>query len=286
MKKISRGFLFFIFVLILVFQFFYNKVISFKPAKIENIKELSTEEKIFEFNNQKNPMLTNQEPEASIFLAMNLNKKIGDREIITSKEREKIIQEIVLPPNKGFAYIVKKGDSLEKIAKKFGIKKEDLIAFNQIKNENFVREGQRLLIPSNKVQSMAKIISKISLKPIFVNALSSVGKLLVPVTGLNQRRAHSQNGIDISAECGSPVYSADSGIVIESYNGWNGGYGNYIAIQHKNYETLYGHLSQRFVEVGDYVEKGTLIATVGATGKATGCHLHFETRGIKNPLAY
>lgn len=255
---------------------------------MKEIRNNFYDEDFFVFENiQKNKISNNLEPEADIFLANNLNSKIQNKEIITIKEQEKLIKEIVSPQKqKGFKYKVKKGDSLEKIAKKFGIKKEELVAFNNIKNENFIKAGDEILIPGSKVKPTAKISSRVSLRPVFVNALSSLGNILVPVSGLNQKRIHSNNGVDISAECGSPVYSADSGIVIESYDGWNGGYGNYIVIQHKNYETLYGHLSQRFVEVGDYVEKGTLIGTVGATGKATGCHLHFETRGIKNPLAY
>lgn len=284
--KISKRFLSFAFILILSFQFFYIRVINFRVEKIANIKESSSEEKIFNFNNQqKNQNVVNQEPEASLFLAINLNDRIENKEIITSKEQERLIKEVVLP-QKGFTYVIKKGDNLEKISKKFGLKKEDLIAFNQIKNENLIRVGQKILIPSRNINPIAKIGSGVSIKPVFVNALTSAGGLLVPVSGLNQRRIHSKNGVDISADCGSPVYSADSGVVIESADGWNWGYGNYIIIQHKNYETLYGHLSQRFVEIGDYVEKGILIGTVGSTGKSTGCHLHFETRGIKNPLAY
>lgn len=175
---------------------------------------------------------------------------------------------------------------MEIIVKKLGVKKDDILALNNLKDENFIRAGQKLLIPANKVTVQGKINTKIALKPVFVSALSSIGNLIVPVSGVNQKRIHSNNGVDISAECGSPVYAADFGIVVESSDGWNGGYGNYIVIQHKGYETLYGHLSQRYVEVGDYVERGNLIGTVGATGKATGCHLHFETRGIKNPLGH
>lgn len=258
-----------------------------KNYSIEQANKISYDENFFSFENTQNKeILNNPEPEANIFLAINLNSKIQNKEIITIKESEKLAKEVVSPKQKGFKYKVKRGDSLEKIAKQFGIKKEELIAFNNIKNENFIKIGDEILIPANKVKPIAKISSSVSLRPVFVNALSSIGRILVPVSGLNQKRIHSNNGVDISAECGSPVYSADAGIVIESYDGWNGGYGNYIVIQHKNYETLYGHLSQRFVEIGDYVEKGALIATVGSTGKATGCHLHFETRGIKNPLAY
>lgn len=226
-----------------------------------------------------------EEPEISVSLVYKV--KTDNAQYFTKEEEKEIVKKIVLPTNKTLTYTIKKGDTLDIIAKKFGVKKSQILAFNNIKNENIIIAGKKILIPAANVKIQAKIKEeRIVFQPKFVSALSNIGNILVPVSGLNQRRIHSNNGVDISAECGSPVYSADSGIVTESYDGWNGGYGNYIVIQHKNYETLYGHLSQRYVNIGDYVDKGTLIGTVGATGKATGCHLHFETRGIKNPLAY
>ena len=56
-------------------------------------------------------------------------------------------------------------------------------------------------------------------------------------------------------------------------------YGEYIIITHGNgVQTLYGHCSKRYVSVGDYVEQGALIGTVGSTGWSTGPHLHLEIR--------
>jgi len=77
-------------------------------------------------------------------------------------------------------------------------------------------------------------------------------------------------------------------MVIKATRGWNSGYGNYILIQHDKFETLYGHLQEILVNEGTFVNKGDLIGYVGNTGYVigkTGCHLHFETRGLKNPLA-
>jgi len=60
---------------------------------------------------------------------------------------------------------------------------------------------------------------------------------------------------------------------------WFGGYGNYIQIEHGgDIETRYGHLSAYAVVAGDHVHKGDLIGYVGATGDATGPHLHYEVR--------
>jgi murein DD-endopeptidase MepM/ murein hydrolase activator NlpD len=102
---------------------------------------------------------------------------------------------------------------------------------------------------------------------------SSFGWRTHPITG--SRRFHS--GVDIGASMGAPVVAAGSGMVISS--GWLGGYGKAIVIQHNGVQqTLYGHLSEVFVQPGQRIEQGTVIGRVGSTGNSTGPHLHFETR--------
>jgi hypothetical protein len=85
-------------------------------------------------------------------------------------------------------------------------------------------------------------------------------------------------GIDIDLETGDPVYAAFDGVVrISKYN--YGGYGHYVLIRHYNgLETLYGHLSERFVVPNQTIVKGQIIGLGGNTGRSTGSHLHFETR--------
>ncbi len=97
-------------------------------------------------------------------------------------------------------------------------------------------------------------------------------------------------GVDIGASTGSNIVAAESGTVILASYGWNGGYGNYIIINHGNgITTRYAHASQLFVTAGQTVSKGQVIAAVGTTGNSTGPHLHFEVRlngAHKNPLNY
>lgn len=234
-------------------------------------------------NKVKNNINTLTEADENI--SLNKIALIYKNKTAEKKELEEVAKTVVLSKKPALKYIVKKGDTLEKIAKKFGINMKELMQINNLKNKDKLIIGKEILIPSNNLRVIAKIPSKSpKIIPEFVSALSQIGNISVPTSGLNQKKVHSNNGVDISAKCGTPVYAAESGVVIESQDGWNGGYGNYIVIKHNEFETLYGHLSQRYVEVGDYVEKGNLIGLVGATGKATGCHLHFETRGIKNPL--
>jgi murein DD-endopeptidase MepM/ murein hydrolase activator NlpD len=116
------------------------------------------------------------------------------------------------------------------------------------------------------------------------------GYFAIPTTGWNWGIVHNYNAVDIANACGTPVYSSAEGLVIESSSsGWNGGYGAYIIIEHpNNTKTRYAHLEKIFTSIGDYVSQGDLIANIGNTGQThgpTGCHLHFEVIGARNPFA-
>ena len=91
------------------------------------------------------------------------------------------------------------------------------------------------------------------------------------------RRGRRHQGVDIPLKTGDPVYATFTGRVrISKYMG---GFGNLIVIRHENgIETFYGHLSQRNVEAGDWVNAGDVIGLGGSTGRSTGPHLHYETR--------
>lgn len=80
------------------------------------------------------------------------------------------------------------------------------------------------------------------------------------------------NGIDLSAH-NANVYSVLHGTVVIS--GYDDVIGNYIVISHGLYETTYGHLSVRYVKVGDLVKAGSIVGITGRTGRVTGEHLHF-----------
>lgn len=92
---------------------------------------------------------------------------------------------------------------------------------------------------------------------------------------MNQWRQH--NGVDYAAPSGTPVRSVGDGVV--EFAGWQNGYGNVVQIQHGNDRaTVYAHLSRIDVRKGQPVEIGGRLGAVGATGWATGPHLHFEVK--------
>lgn len=102
---------------------------------------------------------------------------------------------------------------------------------------------------------------------------STFGPRRHPVTG--EHRQHA--GVDIGAPTGTPVVAANGGAV--TFTGSASGYGNTVIVDHGNgLTTLYAHLSSIGVRSGQSVAAGEQIGAVGATGLATGPHLHFEVR--------
>lgn len=105
-----------------------------------------------------------------------------------------------------------------------------------------------------------------------------------PKTG--GRRMHK--GVDFAAGMGTPLYSTADGVVIHA--GWSSGYGRLVKIQHEfGIETRYAHMSKLRVKVGQRVSRGQHIGDMGASGRVTGVHLHYEVRvGGKavNPMIY
>lgn len=86
------------------------------------------------------------------------------------------------------------------------------------------------------------------------------------------------DGTDLSANCGAPIFAADTGTVTREY--FNAGYGNRLMLANGHVDgidlaTSYNHLSSFVAAVGQHVARGQLIAHAGMTGYATGCHLHF-----------
>ncbi|KWT67136.1 putative peptidase [Hyphomicrobium sulfonivorans] len=92
---------------------------------------------------------------------------------------------------------------------------------------------------------------------------------------LNERRMHT--GVDWATSPGTPILAAGGGVIEEA--GRKGQYGNYVRIRHPNgYHTAYGHMLRfrKGIKAGDKVRQGEIIGYVGATGLASGPHLHYE----------
>lgn len=115
----------------------------------------------------------------------------------------------------------------------------------------------------------------------FTRISSKFGMRKHPVHG--GWRGHK--GVDYAAPSGTPIHATADGVV--SFKGRQNGYGNTIILKHHNgYSTLYAHQSRfaKGLRKGDRVQQGQLIGYVGATGWATGPHLHYEFRVNKKPV--
>lgn len=107
-------------------------------------------------------------------------------------------------------------------------------------------------------------------------------------SNMGYRWGKFHKGIDIARPSSKTIKAADNGVVVSA--GWDNAYGNKIVIDHQNgYRTVYAHLSSLGVRAGQVVAKGSAIGVMGATGDATGVHLHFEVYkngSLENPTNY
>ena len=143
-------------------------------------------------------------------------------------------------------------------------------------------EGRLQLVRSNVDKRNNLAAATPSIWPTHGWLSSGVGARSDPFTG--EREVHE--GLDIPADRGSPVYATADGEVTAASP--SGAYGNLVMLDHGyGLETRYGHLSAFKVHAGQTVKRGDVIGLVGATGHATGPHLHYEIRvngRILNPL--
>lgn len=218
-------------------------------------------------------------------------------------------QVLRIPPVTGVIHTAKAGDTALSLAKKYSGDVDRIIAYNQLPKDGAIDAGDEIIIPDGHPSEVSMPITsgtpttsidrQIRRVGTYTQAGSALTALkfgylpdlgdyfMTPAAGFNWGILHDRNGVDIADSCGTPIYAAADGTVtVADATGYNGGFGKYIKISHPNgTETLYGHTSKILVSVGQVVGKGDKIALMGTTGRSTGCHLHFEVHGARNPLA-
>lgn len=194
---------------------------------------------------------------------------------------------LVILPITGVKHVVRKGDTIKSIANKYKGNIEEIVIYNDLILGEDLKVGETIIIPDGEEGTIVQTVkqtTKVVAKP--SNSAGS-GYYRWPVAGGRKTQGlHGHNAIDIGAPVGTPVYAAADGrVILARYSGWNGGYGNYFIIAHPNgTQTLYSHCTKIYVSVGQRVEKGEVVGTIGSTGRSTGPHLHFEVRGAANPF--
>lgn len=138
---------------------------------------------------------------------------------------------------------------------------------NQARHRTF--EMQRLLSKLDKKRSLLSSIP--SIYPVKGWVTSNYGYRISPFTGEKTRH----RGIDIASAIGTPILAPADGVVI--FSGRKENFGNFIMIAHGyGVVTRYGHNAHNLVQPGQKVKRGDQIGTVGASGRTTGPHLHYE----------
>jgi len=118
-----------------------------------------------------------------------------------------------------------------------------------------------------------------SIWPVDGVLMSSYGERTDPFSG----EGAYHTGVDISAPVGTPAHVAADGVVV--FADRSGGYGRLVIVDHGNgFETYYAHLSRFDVVPGQEIRQGELVGAVGASGRVTAPHLHYEVRIRKAPV--
>jgi len=152
---------------------------------------------------------------------------------------------------------------------------ELIIPDGEIANDNST-SNKKDTKPSTKSKTPAKKYTGKNLDGYFMNPL--------PQYVRRSQGSHGKGATDLAAPTGTPIVAAAAGKVLLARNGYNGGYGNMVIINHPNgTQTLYGHMSKLGTSTGAQVSKGEVIGYVGSTGHSTGPHVHFEVHGARNP---
>lgn len=195
---------------------------------------------------------------------------------------------LIILPVSGVRHTVAGGDTLQSIAKKYEGDLGEILNYNGLSVGAELAVGDVVVIPDGEIAAPKPSASPASSRArITGGGPTYTGYYMRPVQGGTRSQGlHGYNGIDLATYAGAEIYaSADGDVIISKASGWNGGYGSYVVIRHNNgTQTLYAHMSSDLMSVGQHVVQGQVIGYVGATGRATGPHLHFEVRGATNPF--
>lgn len=179
---------------------------------------------------------------------------------------------------------VQPGDSLWQIARRYNTTVTALMSANEL-TDTSLRVGQTLrVVPGNELVRAEPAPPAPAVAPSSVMVWPAPGQITSRF-GYRRLRIGGTNmhyGLDIDGDTGDPIVAATAGVV--TYSGWRGGYGNLVIVEADNVEYYYAHASELLVNVGDVVKPGQLIARIGATGRVTGSHLHFEIRVDGTPI--
>ena len=226
--------------------------------------------------------------------------KTGERKAVRAKSPHP--PSVMKAADDRCVHVVRAGESVGRVATQYRVTRQAVIAENRLPGSG-IKVGLRLTIPACQRGTISGLVNEASAVELDHGLLlARVGPDRIPTrlfvavpefgvygiefswpvdgpiaSGFGRRRAGWHAGIDIQADVGARVLAAASGTVI--FSGWAASYGRAVKIQHSNgFVTVYAHNHENLVQIGDAVDAGTVIATVGKSGRASSHHLHFEIR--------
>jgi murein DD-endopeptidase MepM/ murein hydrolase activator NlpD len=225
---------------------------------------------------------------------------------LKAKNRLVVGQELVIPPVSGLVVEVKASDTLDSLAATYEVSPDEILSANQLTDRHLV-VGQVLMLPGARGAGIAAPKPRTSTPtgprsnpgssgPVRQPRTYHGGTMLWPTTShhISQYFHYGHWAIDIDGNTGDPIWAAAAGTV--TFAGWkNNGGGYQVWISHgSGLYTTYNHMSSLSVARGQTVARGQRVGRMGATGNATGSHLHFEVwrgpiwnGGVRvNPLLY
>lgn len=205
---------------------------------------------------------------------------------------------IRIPPGEGALYTVAAADTVESVAAQFKVEPAVIMSYNRLyfEPEHFA-PGQLIYVDGAQLPGLVyQTVEPEPERPVITRAAppapppqSGTGRLARPVGGrITQYFSSAHTGVDIAAPYGTGIGASDAGVV--SATGWVAVGGLRVCVKHAGgLETCYYHTSAVYVNVGQQVQKGTILAAIGLTGVTTGPHVHWELRvnsRYVDPLSY
>lgn len=228
----------------------------------------------------------------------------------TPKEQKGEAKGAPTPGSERCVHVVRAGDTVSRVAVRSGVTRQSIVSTNHLANPDRLRVGQRLMLAGCGASRRAAardpeiageppggrpLLARVGPRRVPTRLFLAVPAFNGPATGFiwpvegpivsgfGKRRGGWHAGVDIKADIGTPILAAAPGVVTVS--GWEASYGHVIKIEHtEGFITVYAHNLQNLVKAGEEVDAGTVIATVGRTGRATAYHVHFEIR--REDMAY
>jgi len=198
-------------------------------------------------------------------------KEKKEKEISILTEKEKKLQ----AQNLFYSMQIKgKVKDIEELSSKLD-SIEEIVGLKRDSNEqiSITKATLTKITPAQKLYMLSTIPNGSPLQKVSVSA--NFGYRIHPVT--HQKKFH--RGIDLRAHLKTPVYATSDGVVRYVQSRDIGDFGRVVIISHNfGFETVYAHLRQTKVKLGDVIKKNQVIGITGTSGRSTGPHLHYEVR--------